>query len=313
MRRRLPPLSALRAFEAAARLGSFSRAAEELLVTHGAISRQVQGLEARLGVALFRRFGRRVEPTEAGRTYQQALGAAFDEIAAATERLAATAGKGRSLIVNALPTFTMRWLIPRLARFQRAHPEVELRLVTSSRPVAAPADGFDVAIRRGPESWPGCRAAPFLIERELPVCSPSLLARRPIRAPGDLVSGGHVLLHADTRPNAWARWLEAAGVPAAKAAKAPAQHFDHFYLTLQAASDGLGVALGPLPIIDDDLAAGHLVAPLDGPAAPARSYYWVTPESRAAAPEVTAFCGWLTVEGAAASDDARPAEASAEP
>lgn len=303
MRRRLPPLTALRAFEAAARLGSFSRAAEELLVTHGAISRHVQGLEARLGIALFRRFGRRVEPTESGRSYQQALGAAFDDIAAATERLAATAGQGQSLVVNALPTFTMRWLIPRLTRFQRAHPEVELRLVTSDRPVAA-TDGFDVAIRRGPEPWPGCRAAPFLVERELPVCSPSLLARRPIRTPGDLVSGGHVLLHADTRPNAWARWLDAAGEPAARAAAAPTQRFDHFYLTLQAASDGLGVALGPLPIIVDDLAGGRLVAPLDGPAVPARSYYWVAAEDRAAEPALAAFCAWLVAEGAATADGA---------
>jgi LysR family glycine cleavage system transcriptional activator len=301
MRRRLPPLTALRAFEAAARLGSFSRAAEELLVTHGAISRQVQGLEARLGIALFRRFGRRVEPTEAGRSYQQALGAAFDDIAAATERLAAIAGRGQSLVVNALPTFTMRWLIPRLTRFQRAHPEIELRLATSDRPVSA-TDGFDVAIRRGPEPWPGCRAAPFLVERELPVCSPSLLARRPILTPVDLVSGGHVLLHADTRPNAWARWFEAAGVPAARVAAAAAQRFDHFYLTLQAASDGLGVALGPMPIIGDDLAAGRLVAPLDGPAVPARSYCWVAPESRAATPEVAAFCTWLAAEGAAAAE-----------
>jgi LysR family glycine cleavage system transcriptional activator len=292
MARSLPPLNALQSFEAAARLGSISAGAEELHVTHGAISRQVRVLEDWVGVRLFERAGRRVRLTEAGRAYLDAVRPALDGIAEATRRLT-DAGGDRALAVNALPTFTMRWLLPRLTRFQRRRPGVELRLVSSDQPLAG-AGGFDVAIRRGPGPWPGCVATPFLSEWEIPVCSPKLLAERPIKRPADLAR--HTLLHAETRPDAWRRWLAAAGVPRLAAER---QRFDHFYLALQAASDGLGVALGPLPILADDLAAGRLVAPLPGPLSPARGYVRVVPETRARDPVVRAFCAWLDEEGAA--------------
>jgi LysR family glycine cleavage system transcriptional activator len=292
MARSLPPLNALQSFEAAARLGSITAGAEELHVTHGAISRQVRALEEWTGVTLFERAGRRVQLTEAGRAYLDAVRPALDSIAEATRRLA-DAGGDSALAVNALPTFTMRWLLPRLTRFQRRRPGVEIRLVSSDQPLAG-AGAFDVAIRRGPGPWPGCVARPFLSEWELPVCSPALLAQRPIKRPADLAK--HTLLHAETRPDAWRRWLAAAGVPKLVAEK---QRFDHFYLALQAASDGLGVALGPLPILADDLAAGRLVAPLAGPLSPARGYAWVVPESRSRDAVVRAFCAWLDEEGAA--------------
>ncbi len=297
MRRHLPPLSALRAFEAAARRGSFTAGAEELLVTHGAISRQIASLEAWLGLALFDRVGRRVRLTASGRDYLEAMSRAFDGMAEATRRLTEV-GAVKSLTINALPTFSMRWLLPLLARFQQRHPDVALRLVTSDRPLDEVGEPFDVAIRRGPDTWPGCMAAPFLAEWEVPVMSPALAARQPIARAADLA--GHTLLHADTRPGAWRRWLTAAGQGGLVVAGQ--QRFDHFYLTLQAAADGLGVALGPLPILADELASGRLVAPLDGPQLEARGYWRVIPQARAADPAVQALSDWLDAEGQAAGD-----------
>lgn len=290
MDKRLPPLNALRAFEAAARLGNFSAAAQTLHVTHGAISRQVRQLEKWLGLTLFERSGRRVRLTDPGREYLNAIQSAFDAIAAATRLLSET-GTRRRIAIDALPTFTMRWLLPRLARFP-LHSEVELRLVTSNRPLAGAADGFDVAIRRGPEEWPGCVAQEFLVEHDIPVCSPALLKRIPINGAGDLTR--HTLLYSDTRPYAWERWFSVAGVP--DLVVSSRQQFDHFYLTLQAAIDGLGVALGSRPIVDEDIKKGSLVTPLTGPNVRARGYWWVIPNSRAGDPVLRAFCDWLTRE-----------------
>src|SRR5256885_671829 len=165
MPKRLPPLNSLRAFESAARLGNFSAAAQALHVTHGAISRQVRQLEQWLGVTLFERIGRRVRLTDQGRDYLNGIQSAFDTIGAATRRLTETTTR-RRIAIDALPTFTMRWLLPRLARFP-LHSEVELKLVTSDRPIAGATDGFDVAIRRGPEDWPGCVAQEFLVEHDI--------------------------------------------------------------------------------------------------------------------------------------------------
>lgn len=297
-RRELPPLNALRAFEATARLGSLVAAADELAVTHGAVSRQVRLLEDWAGVALFERLGKRLVLTEPGRLYRDALGGALDAVAAATARLRDSARRVRPLTVNALPTFAMRWLLPRLAGFQRRHPEIELRLVTADEPIERlPRGAFDVAIRRALGAWPpGFKAAPFLAEREIPVCAPALLERAPIARPSDLAH--QTLLHADKRPGAWARWLAAAGVPEIEA-EAGRQRFDHFYLTLQAAADGLGVALGPLPIVADDLEAGRLVAPLAGPMVPSTSYCWVVAAGLPADAPANAFCAWLTDQGKA--------------
>jgi len=299
-RRELPPLNALRSFEATARLGSLLAAAEELCVTHGAVSRQVKLLEAWAGVALFERVGRRLRLTEAGHAYQAALGGALDAVAAASGRLRARGRGPQPLAVNALPTFAMRWLLPRLAGFQRQAPDIELRLVTSDEPIERLAPGaFDVAIRRRVGAWPsGFVGGAFLAEHEIPVCAPALLRRAPIERPRDLAQ--QTLLHADKRPGAWSRWLDAAGVPEVEQ-QAPRQRFDHFYLALQAAADGLGVALGPLPIIQDDLAAGRLVAPLPAPRVSSPSYCWVVSRALRDSPSVAAFCAWLSHEGAAAA------------
>jgi LysR family glycine cleavage system transcriptional activator len=295
MTRRLPSLNALRAFEAAARHGSLTRAALELGVTHGAVSRQVQALEAWLGKPLFRRLNRRIEPTEAGAAYRLEIGAAFDRIAAATARVA-EAGERRVLRVTALPTFTIRWLIPRLSDFQIENPQVEVRLTTASEQDEALRQPFDVVIRGGPERWAGFKRAKFLDEGRIPVCSPALLKRAPLRRPEDLRR--HTLLHAATLRDAWPKWLAAAGLP--ELAPAGELVFEHFYLSIQAAIDGLGVAMGPLTLVAEDLAQRRLALPFGAPVLPARGYYMYVPETGRDDPAIDAFCRWLARAGAAA-------------
>lgn len=289
-------MNALRAFEAAARLGSFSAAAESLYVTHGAISRQVRSLEEWLGTALFERHGRRVVLTGPGREYFLAVQSAFQNIAGATRRVSET-GTQRRLTLDALPTFTMHWLLPRLTRFQLRHPGVELNLITSDRPPDQSMD-FDLAIRRGPLELPGYVTREFLVEREIPVCSPALLKRLPLREVRDLKR--HTLLSSAGRHLSWQRWLSEAGAQGLE--PRGRQQFDHFYLTLQAAVDGIGVALGPRPVIDRELEAGRLVMPLPGPTVPSRAYYWLVPEGRANDPALRSFCDWLLEEVGSAHD-----------
>lgn len=288
MHRRLPPLNALKAFEAAGRHESFTLAAAELRVTHGAVSRHVQTLEAWLGTPLFERHNRRVVLTEAGRGYLPEIGAALDRMALATARQMERS-QSHVLHVNALATFTLRWLIPRLSSFQRAHPLVEIRLTTSNVPLARIIEPFDIAIRGGPDTRPGFVGRAFLAERRIPVCSPRLLQHGPLATPMDLA--GHTLLHAATLTEVWPQWLQAAGVPDLQPQASVT--LEHFYLTLQAALDGLGVAMGPERLIADDVAAGRLMLPFDGPALRARSYHTYVPEGRAEHAAVRAFCEWL--------------------
>ncbi|GLR13055.1 DNA-binding transcriptional activator GcvA [Chitinimonas prasina] len=290
----LPPLNALRSFESAARLESFSAAANELFVTHGAVSKQIKQLEEWLGVKLFERVGGRVKLSEVGWRYLVQVQDGLDIIANATAQLMQP-NRQRRLVINSTPTMAMHWLLPQLTDFQRQYPDVELRLMTSDRDISRLDVPFDLAIRRGPGDWPGYISKPFLDEWEIPLCSPALLERHPIREPADLVH--HTLLHADTRPTAWQRWLTLAGVPDLK--PAASQQFDHFYLALQAAMDGLGVTLGPLPMMQAEIEAGTLIAPLRGPIVPVRGYCWIAPRAMMNDPAITAFCQWL--EGRAAT------------
>lgn len=291
-----PPLGTLRAFEATARLGSVTAAADELCVTHGAVSRHIRTIEDWSGVQLFERIGKRLKLTDQGRAYRDTLTPAFDAIATASARLKDASRQKRILVINALPTLAMRWLLPRLGVFQSRDASIELRLQTSDEPIARMAKGaFHIAIRREMSPLPkGYVAAPFLSETETPVCSPKLARALKLKTPADLIRA--TLLHADTRPAAWSRWFEAAGVPKLEL-KSTQQRFDHFYLALQAASDGLGVALGPLPIIADDLASGRLVAPIKGPALASPSYCWVISDDMKDDPAIAAFCAWLEEEG----------------
>jgi LysR family transcriptional regulator, glycine cleavage system transcriptional activator len=292
----LPPLTALRSFEAAARLGSFTAAADELLVTHGAVSRQVKLLEEWFGTELFVRHGKRLTLTDAGRVFAGRTSDAFEEISQAAKVLRAETSGPRVFCINALPTFAMRWLLPRLAKFQFMYPQVELRLVTSDAPISklAPAS-FDVAIRRTGSALPsGFSTAAFLMEREVPVVSPAVLSTHSIQAPGDLAS--LPLLVAETRPGAWDRWFAATGNEASMT-HATLQRFEHFYLALQAAIDGLGVALGPLPLVDDDLREGRLVVPVDGPYLSLSPYSWIATPAIEGDPIAVDFVRWLEEEG----------------
>ena len=295
-RRTLPPLNALRAFEAAARHGSFKDAAIELGVTHGAISQQVRMLERWLGApSLFRRETRRVLLTDSGTAMLEEVGAALDRISAAARHHIERQGQSPASVlkVNALATFSLRWLLPRMTFFRIEHPDIEVRLTTSNDAVDALAETFDVVIRGGPDSFHGFVSRPLLSERRLPICKPSLLTDLPLTDVGDL--SRHTLLHVTSMPRLWQEWLNETGhrdlVPAGSLT------FDHFYLTIQAALDGLGVAMGPTALVADDLAAGRLVTPFPEVSLPARSYFAYLPKSQDLNPSSLRFCDWLEKEG----------------
>jgi LysR family transcriptional regulator, glycine cleavage system transcriptional activator len=296
-RRALPPLNALRAFDAAARLGSFKDAAAELGVTHGAVSRHIRLLEDWLGPPLlFRRLNRRVALTPTGAALLAETGPALDRLAAAVERHQARGGRAPPAVlrVNALATFSLRWLLPRLAWFREKHPEIEVRLSTSNESVDALSENYDLVIRGGPDTFYGFTCHPFLTERRMPVCSPALLERLPLAVVTDLAA--HTLIHTSTLPRVWPDWLAAAGAPALE--PVASLTLDHFYLTLQAALDGLGIAMGPTALVADDLAAGRLVAPFPQVTLPSRGYHAYLPDARAGDRAALAFCGWLQEAGA---------------
>jgi len=295
-RRSLPPLNALRAFEAAARLGSFKDAAAELSVTHGAISRHIRLLEDWLGPPkLFQRLNRRVALTPTGRALLAETAPSLDRLSAAAERHRAGGGRPPPAVlrVNALATFSLRWLLPRLPQFREQHPEIELRLSTSTEPVDALSEPYDVIIRGGPDTFYGFACHLFLAERRIPVCSKALLERSPLNEIMDLRS--HTLLHASTLPRVWSDWLAAAGVPTLE--PLASLTLDHFYLTLQAAADGLGVAIGPTALVADDLATGRLVAPFPQVSVPSRAYHAYLPDAQTNDRSAIAFCRWLQAVG----------------
>jgi len=299
VRPRLPPLNAIKAFEAAARLGSFTRAARELNVTHGAVSRQVRLLEDWLGTRLFVRTSRNAVPTQAGTDLLAEAGPALDRLAAMSWRLQQRASPSGMFRISALPTFAMRWLIPRLPEFQRDHPSMELRIVTAS----TPAEQFHMdvdAVISGPSRQPGWVGKRFLGEARLPVLlSPELMKKCPLRTPGDLVR--HTLLHAATLREAWPRWLAAANVPGLKPERE--QVFEHFYFAIQAALEGLGVVMGPVALISDELHAGRLLAPIRQPVRKTRGYFFYAPEPSLDAPAITALRNWLISAGSVAEGE----------
>ena len=296
-RSRLPPLNAIKAFEAAARLGSFTRAAQELNVTHGAVSRQIRLLEDWLGVRLFLRTSRNAVPTQAGTELLAEVSPALDRLAVASRQMQNRAG-ARGLHVSALPTFAMRWLIPRLPDFQRDHPGLELRIVTASTPAEQFCMDVDAVIS-GPSRQSGWVGTRFLSEIRLPVLSPDLMRRCPLRAPADLER--HTLLHAATLRDAWPRWMAAAHDPDLTPARD--QVFEHFYFAIQAALEGLGVVMGPLALISDELRAGRLLAPISEPALRTRGYFVYALEASRDAPAVAALRKWLVAAGSLAETE----------
>jgi LysR family glycine cleavage system transcriptional activator len=291
VRARLPPLNAIKAFEAAARLGSFTRAAEELCVTHGAVSRQIRLLEEWLGTSLFLRTSRNAVPTRAGTDLLAEAGPALDRLATAAVRI--QSGKARAVLhISALPTFAMRWLIPRLPELQREYPALETRILTASTPAEQFGMDVDVVVS-GPARQPGWVGTRFLGEAYLPLLSLGLMKERPLHAPADL--GRHTLLHAATRREMWPRWLIAAGIAHLKPERE--QVFEHFYFAIQAALEGLGVVMGPLALVGDELRDGRLVAPIREPVVRTLGYFIYAPQASAEAPAVTVLRQWLVGAG----------------
>jgi LysR family glycine cleavage system transcriptional activator len=282
--RRLPFLNGVRAFEAAARAGGFAGAAEELHVTPAAVSRMVRLLELRLGVVLFERHANRLALTPAGRAYQAGLTPILDALAGLTDQVTALGGR-RVLTVGVGPTFAVRWLIPRLADWRRREPETEVRITTGG--AAAPFDeDWTCGIRLGEGDWPGLVAAPLFAADLLPVCAPSMAVR--LDAPGALA--GESLLRVAHAPEDWPRWLAAAGV---ERVRASGPLFDFYGQALQAALDGVGVAMGIRPYVDDDLAAGRLVAPFACSVSKGKAWFLVYRQAREAEPGFVAFRRWI--------------------
>ncbi len=293
--RRLPPLNALRVFEVAARTSSYAEAAAELGLTHGAVSRQITGLETWLGQRLFVRSGRRMVATQAARAFAAEISLSFDRITVAAAAYGRPAAR-RILRVSAPTTFAMRWLIPRLERFHAAQPEVEVAVNTTTTLHDELRGGFDVAIRRGSadrNAWSQYRVTRFLEEADTVVMSPALYNRQPIKKPEDLAA--HIFLATETRPGDWVDWLDHAGLSHMVGKRR--RIFDHFFVTLQAIVDGLGVGIGPFPILAAEVAAGRLVTPFPGTLLPRIGYVALIPFDADKTASLTAFVEWLVTEG----------------
>jgi LysR family transcriptional regulator, glycine cleavage system transcriptional activator len=288
---RLPPLNALRAFEAAARHLSMKEAAEELRVTPGAVSQLVRGLEAHLGLALFRRLNRGLMLTEAGQAYLPPLRNAFRQIAEATRRIEGKSDTGL-LTLSVAPGFAASWLVPRLARFRQRHPAIELHIRSTSALADFHRDGVDVAIRHGRGRYPGLRSDRILSQELLPVASPSLLhGRRRPRAPADLLR--LPLLHDADRQD-WSLWLQAQGIDEIGPPAGPS--FDDSTLLVRAALAGQGAALLPSALVLDEIADGRLLRLVDAPLPSDFAYYCVSPKETADRPKIAAFRDWLLEE-----------------
>lgn len=292
MSSRLPNLNGLRAFEAAARHLSFTRAAAELAVTQTAVSHQIRRLEEQLGLSLFLRGRGGLRLSAVGEHYLPAVRAAFDGLREATDALTGQSAVG-PLTVSTIASFATKWLVPHLSRFQAVHPDIDIRISTSNSFVDFQRDEVDCAIRYGHGRWPGVEAVRLMAEDMFPVCSPALLrGEPPLREPQDL--GRHSLLHTTTLPDDWRLWLTAVGVEDVDPDRGPA--FDIIMMTLQAAIEGMGVALGRTLLVEADLNAGRLVAPFDVSIPTEMAYYLVAPPGHMDWPRLGAFRDWLLVE-----------------
>jgi LysR family glycine cleavage system transcriptional activator len=290
--RRLPPLNAIKAFEAAARSESFTRAAEELCVTPGAVSHQVKALEQRLGVRLFRRERQRLLLTEPGREYLGVVRDALDRIALGTARLVRHQGSG-VLTVSTSPDFAAKWLVNRLGRFAETHPEIDLRISATAHHVDFAREEVDLAVRHGDGDWPGLHVVRLCPERLFPVCSPRLVAgRNRISGASDLLKFPLLRLE-DSKT--WARWFEAAGVRD-PVPRGPV--LDRASMLIDAAVDGQGVALARTALAAWDLINGRLVRPVDISLRMANTYWVVCPGAASDVPKIAAFRDWLLAEAA---------------
>ena len=308
MSERLPPLNALRAFEAAARHRSFKRAAEELFVTPAAISQQIKALEAYLGVELFRRLTRAIELTPAAEAMLPKLREGFDCLSAGLAQARRLEERGR-IAVAAPPNFAARWLMPRLRSFTTSFPQYDLRVIGTLKTIDNPEhlarrdagrtdDEAYLTVRYGMGDYPGALVDLLFRPSYVPVCSPKLLGRGPpLRKPADLRQ--HTLIHDESSPGdeerpGWEEWLAFAGVKGVDASRGP--RFSNASLVHEAAIDGVGVALALRPLVDSDIEEGRLVVPIERAASTDFAYYLVTPEALAEHPAASAFRRWLVAQ-----------------
>jgi LysR family glycine cleavage system transcriptional activator len=297
MRQRLPPLNALRAFEAAARNQSFTRAAAELFVTQGAISHQVKALETELGVRLFNREPQGLVLTEAGKDYLVAVRDGFDRIALGTERLLQRQNSG-VLTVSTSPDFAAKWLVHRLGHFVEAHPGIDLRVSATLHHVDFSREEVDVAVRHGDGNWPGLDTARLSSEQLFPVCSPKLLSgRKRLSKPSDVLK--YPLIHLDSRAD-WTKWLQAAGLNDAKVIHGPV--LNRASMVIDAAINVQGIALARTTLSAFDIINGRLVRPFKETLRLSKTYWIVCPKATAALPKIQTFRAWLLSQ---ASDDLR--------
>lgn len=285
----LPPLTAIRAFDAAARLGSFAKAAAELHVTHWAIGKQIRVLEDWMGVPMFRRRPRGIVLTDEGAEFAREVSSAFSTLSGAIRKLRNSEAVHRvsgTVRISVPTSFALRWLIPRLSQFQQQFPNITVRISTTSRKLRYIGSASDLGIRLTLD--PRLRLAKLMSDRRLPACSPELLRARPIASVQDLRR--HTLLHSATTSSAWSEWLALAGAPQLR----PLHHmeFEHVHLQLEAAVNGLGIALASLPLIQADLAAGRLTCPILQPEWSAQDYLLVS-ENQEEDAAVRAFRSWI--------------------
>lgn len=289
MRRKIPSIEALIAFEAAARYLSFTRSADELALTQSAVGRQVAMLEAYLGVALFNRVKKRLSLTEVGQLYAKQVREHLGRMERDTLSAMAHRDAGGILELAVIPTFATRWLIPRLPQFYEAHADIVVNLATRAEPFLFTDTPFDAAIHFGDPIWPGAIAKPLFGEEMTAVCSPRLMKGRTSVAPQAVPS--FTLLHQSARPDAWRQWLAQAGVHDADGMKG--QRYELFSMLVEAARAGLGIALVPRFLVAHELAAGELICPCDLLLRSEKGYYLVYPEHKQNAPWLQAFETWL--------------------
>jgi len=294
LRRSLPPLNALRSFEAAARHQSFTRAADELCVTQGAVSHQVKALEAELGLKLFNRERQGLAITDAGHDYLAVVRDAFDRIALGTDRLLQRLHSG-VITVSMSPDFAAKWLVGRLGRFAEAYPDIELKVSATMHHVDFAREDVDLAIRHGAGNWAGLDAVNLCSEELFPVCGPTLLgSQRRIHCPEDVLQ--FPLLHLNDRRD-WSRWLEAAGASGEGLLHGPI--LNHASMLIDAAINGQGITLARTALVAADLINGRLVRPFQT-TLPLKNTYWIVcPKATSALPKIAAFRGWLLAEAAA--------------
>jgi len=303
MSSRLPPLNALRVFEAAAHHLSFTRAAAELFVTQAAVSHQIKSLEESLGVALFWRRNRSLFLTEAGQQYLPVVREALELIRRGTEDLCQQTLPG-TLSITVLPSFAARWLVPRLGRFIEAHPDIDVKILPSNQLVDFYRDGVDVGVRFGRGQWPGLCTHRLMGDRMIAVCAPALLTRgKPLREPADLRH--FTLLQDADEMEHFPDWLALAGVEGLDTRRG--LFFNDASLLIQAALGGQGVGLVREVLVVEDLRAGRLVQPLPQSMPIPYEYFLVYPEGRAGQPRIRAFRDWLVTECQAFVDAASSA------